>query len=54
MKKLISPESIACVGDSLVDAELAQRAGVPLIVVLSGVTPREYFDSYYPVVVLET
>jgi len=41
------------VGDSVVDAELAKRAGVPLIVVLSGVTPREEFDLYEPFAVLE-
>jgi phosphoglycolate phosphatase len=48
-----SPESTVYVGDSLVDAELAKRAGVPLVVVLSGVTPRDHFDSYRPVGVLE-
>lgn len=48
-----SPESAVYVGDSVVDAELAQRAGVPLIVVLSGVTPRKHFDGYKPVAVLE-
>jgi phosphoglycolate phosphatase-like HAD superfamily hydrolase len=41
------------VGDSVVDAELAKRAGVPLIVVLSGVTPRTQFDTYEPLAVLE-
>ena len=45
--------SAVYVGDSVVDAELAKRAGVPLIVVLSGVTPRDHFDSYEPVAVLE-
>ena len=48
-----SPASTVYVGDSVIDAELAQRAGVPLIVVLSGVTPREHFDSYNPLAVLE-
>ena len=48
-----SPESTVYVGDSLVDAELAKRAGVPLVVVLSGVTPRDRFESYAPVGVLE-
>lgn len=48
-----SPPSIVYVGDSVVDAELAKRAGVPLIVVLSGVTPREHFDDYEPFAVLE-
>jgi phosphoglycolate phosphatase len=49
-----SPESTIYVGDSVVDAELAKRAGVPLVVVLSGVTPREHFNTYNPVAVLES
>ena len=54
MKRLeCSPASVLYVGDSLVDAELAKRAGVPLVVVLSGVTPRDHFDTYEPVAVLE-
>jgi phosphoglycolate phosphatase len=48
-----SPVSVVYVGDSVVDAELAKRAGVPLIVVLSGVTPREHFAGYVPFAVLE-
>lgn len=48
-----SPESVVYVGDSVVDAELAKRAGVPLVVVLSGVTPREHFEGYNPMAVLE-
>jgi phosphoglycolate phosphatase len=55
MQKLeCSPSSVVYVGDSVVDAELAKRAGVSLIVVLSGVTPREDFDSYEPLAVLES
>lgn len=49
-----APESIVYVGDSIVDAELAKRAGVPLIVVLSGVTPRADFNGYEPLAVLES
>ncbi len=48
-----SPESVVYVGDSVVDAELAKRAAVPLIVVLSGVTSRSQFDEYKPLAVLE-
>jgi phosphoglycolate phosphatase len=48
-----SPECVMYVGDSVVDAELAKRAGVPLIVVLSGVTPEAHFDLYEPVAMLE-
>ena len=54
MKKLeCSPSSVLYVGDSVVDAELAKRAGVPLLVVLSGVTPKTDFDNYEPVAVLQ-
>ena len=48
-----SPASVVYVGDSQVDAELAKRAGVPLVVVLSGVTRREHFDDYEPLAVLD-
>lgn len=48
-----SPESVVYVGDSVVDAELARRAGVPLVVVLTGVTPREHFEGYNSIAVLE-
>jgi phosphoglycolate phosphatase len=48
-----SPASVVYVGDSVVDAELAKRAGVPLIVVLSGVTPRTHFGTYEPLAVVE-
>ena len=48
-----SPASVVYVGDSIVDAELAKRAGVPLIVVLSGTTLKEHFDNYAPIAVLE-
>jgi len=34
------------VGDSVVDAETARRAGVTFLAVLSGVTPREAFAAY--------
>jgi phosphoglycolate phosphatase len=55
MKRLdCSPESVVYVGDSLVDAELARRAGVPVIVVLSGTTLRSDFDDYSPLAILET
>jgi phosphoglycolate phosphatase len=55
IKKLeCSPESTIYVGDSVVDAELAKRAGVPLVVVLSGVTPREHFEGYKPIALLDS
>ena len=40
------PASTLYVGDSVVDAETAKRAGVPFVAVLSGVTPREAFRGY--------
>lgn len=49
-----SPSSVVYVGDSEVDAELARRAGVPLVLVLSGVTPRERFENYEPLAVLDS
>ena len=55
MKRLeCSADSVVYVGDSVVDAELAKRAGVPLIAVLSGVTPKSDFDDYSPLAILET
>ena len=55
MKKLeCSSTSVLYVGDSVVDAELAKRAGVPVAIVLSGVTPREDFNNYEPVAMLQT
>lgn len=49
-----SPASVVYVGDSEVDAELARRAGVPVVIVLSGVTPRERFDNYDTLAVLDS
>ena len=34
------------VGDSIVDAEAAQRGGIDFVAVLSGVTKRESFEGY--------
>jgi phosphoglycolate phosphatase len=41
-----SPLSTVYVGDSLVDAEVAKRAGVPFVAVLSGVTPVDHFEGF--------
>jgi len=38
--------STVYVGDSVVDAEVAKRAAVPFVAVLSGVTPVDHFDGY--------
>ena len=40
------------VGDSITDAETARRAGVRFVAALSGVTEREEFAEYEPVMVL--
>jgi len=40
------PPTTCYVGDSLTDAETAQRAGTAFIAVLSGVTPPAAFDAY--------
>lgn len=46
-------ESTLYVGDSLIDAETAKRAGVPFAAVLSGVTPREAFSDYQVYAILD-
>ena len=38
-------ETVLYVGDSVVDAETAHRAGVTFVAVLSGVTPRDAFSA---------
>ncbi len=47
------PRSCLYVGDSVTDAETAQRAGIKFIATLSGVTPREAFEDYNTYAVLE-
>jgi len=42
---LISSE-VLYIGDSIIDAETADRAGISFIAVLSGVTPRIAFNRY--------
>jgi phosphoglycolate phosphatase len=41
-----APANALYVGDSLTDAETAQRAGVAFVAVLSGTTPQEEFKPY--------
>ncbi|MBN2238960.1 MAG: HAD-IA family hydrolase [Dehalococcoidales bacterium] len=48
----ISPGETVYVGDSIVDAETAERAGVRFVAVLTGVTPGESFSGYQPFAVL--
>ena len=42
------------VGDSVVDAQTAERAGVPFVAVLSGTTPREAFTPFQTLEVLNS
>jgi phosphoglycolate phosphatase len=41
------------VGDSVVDAMVAERAGTPFVAVLSGTTPRDAFDQYHPLEIID-
>ena len=45
-------EQCVYVGDSVTDAETARRAGVRFVAALSGVTEREAFAEYEPVMAL--
>ncbi len=47
------PQNCFYVGDSVTDAKTAQRAAVPFIAVLSGVTPQTAFEDYDVYAVLE-
>lgn len=47
------PSTALYVGDSVIDAEAAQRAGMAFVAVLTGVTERLAFDRYPVVAVLE-
>lgn len=42
------PSKTIYVGDSVVDAQTAQRSHVSFIAVLTGTTPREKFEQYSP------
>ncbi len=46
------PSQALYVGDSVVDAETAKRAGVPFVAVLSGVTPEGAFNDHEPRAIL--
>jgi len=41
-----APWECVYVGDSIVDAQAADRAGIQFVAVLTGVTPRSEFDSF--------
>jgi phosphoglycolate phosphatase len=46
-------DELLYVGDSVTDAEAAQRAGMSFAAVLTGPTRGEEFDSHFPVAVLK-
>jgi phosphoglycolate phosphatase len=41
----LKPSEVIYIGDSIIDAETANRAGISFIAVLSGVTPRNIFSQ---------
>lgn len=47
----VEKQSVLYVGDSYIDAETAQNAGVDFAAVLTGTTPRERFSGYPSVAV---
>jgi len=49
-----TPETMVYVGDSVVDAEAASRAGTTFVAVLSGVTPSAAFARFNPIAVLDS
>ena len=54
LDKLHTPCSGALyVGDSVVDAIVARRAGTPFVAVLSGTTPGDAFEEYQPLEVID-
>lgn len=54
LKRLeVSPAEALYVGDSIVDAEAAERAGVPFAAVLSGMTEEAAFGAFRRAAILE-
>src|SRR5215470_3099050 len=52
-KLSVSSLSTLYVGDSVVDARVAESGSVPFVAVLSGVTPRSHFEIYPAIAILE-
>jgi phosphoglycolate phosphatase len=48
-----APSSVFYVGDSAVDAETANRAAIPFVAVLSGVTSKDAFGGYAPFAIID-
>ena len=42
----LTPEQVLYCGDTVIDAEAAQRAGAHFCAVLNGTTPREAFSAF--------
>lgn len=49
----VTPETALYCGDTVIDAETAQRAGVPFAAVLNGTTPAEAFSAFPHVCIAE-
>ena len=54
LRKLGEPKAVVYVGDSVTDARTAQRAGLPFVGVLSGVTTEASLGAYQPVAVISS
>jgi phosphoglycolate phosphatase len=50
----VLPAEALYVGDSVTDAQAAQRAGVPFVAVLSGTTPERAFEAHRLCAVIRT
>jgi phosphoglycolate phosphatase len=48
-----APDEALYVGDTVIDAETAQRASVPFIAVLSGFARKQDFEAFEPLALLE-
>jgi phosphoglycolate phosphatase len=48
-----APSKVVFVGDSEVDAETANRAAIPFVAVLSGVTSKAAFRDYAPLAIID-
>jgi phosphoglycolate phosphatase len=50
----VTPNDAVFIGDTVIDAEAAQRAGMTFVAVLSGVTPAAAFEVYKPRLILSS
>lgn len=49
-----SKDSVVYVGDHVVDAQAATRAGLPFVAVLTGFTRSEQFHAYEPLAIIDS